>query len=731
MIRRSWFLVPSLLSLVLCLWLFGLAPKTQGQEIKDKEARPKDEPAFLVNPYLQLPSPNNMTVMWETNRKLPSRVEFGTTRDLGQVAEIKMPTILHEVALHDLQVGTSYFYRVRSGELVSDVYTFKTAPPLGTKRWRMAVYGDSRSNPATHRKVVEQIAKAKVDLIVHTGDIVANGKNHDSWRKEFFEPLSPLAHSVPWVSTIGNHERDADNYFSYMTLPGNERYFGFDYANAHIICLDSNGWIEKGRDSQQFQWLTSHLRHRRATTWTFVAFHHPLFSAHATRPINSLRWDWAPVFLDPDNHVDGVLTGHDHFYARNYRMGRLGERPQPGVFFLTTAGGGASLYRTKARDYVAKEKSIHHFTLFDFDGDKITITAIDLTGKMIDRYVLTKEPTPPDEYCVYEIEELRQFLRLALAAAPAVALEERSPAGSRLNNVVTIDTRLRVPTRFRVPVSGRLVWQSVPGWQLKQPEVPFHLQPGQALDIPLQALVKPGPFPKTPALAIAFELGKFRNRAIEVFPFKLAGPESVRVRRAATAPVIDGKLDEESWTFAKPGDGPSSFYSLLGLPPRGGRSDHIQFLVDKDWLYVGARLDDPLASVQVKRRNPDADTSRLVLSGEHLRVVLSDGKETRTFAVSPEQIRYSGIGQKEDKRVTWKAFASGQQDTWCVEMAIPRRLFPGVENLRINVVHRHQDGKQFIDYELCPTYGMGSNPDLLPDWKPREAVDRFARLLMD
>src|SRR6266852_3732833 len=105
-----------------------------------------------------------------------------------------------------------------------------------------------------------------------------------------------------WSSSSrwGNHERDSENYFSYMALPGNERYFGFDFANAHVICLDSNGWIEKGRDSMQYEWLTAHLREKRPATWTFVAFHHPLFSAMAVRPLNPLRWDWAPVFLDPD-----------------------------------------------------------------------------------------------------------------------------------------------------------------------------------------------------------------------------------------------------------------------------------------------------------------------------------------------------------------------------------------------------------------------------------------------
>ncbi len=194
---------------------------------EEKEANPK-EPVFLVQPYLQMPTPDGMTVMWETNLKIPSRVEYGNSENLGQAAEINTPTSLHEIRLKGLQPGTTYYYRAQSGGLVSKIHSFKTAPVPGTPRWRMALYGDSRSNPAMHRQNVGQIVKANVDLILHAGDIVLNGKNHDRWKVDFFDPLGPLAHHVPWVSTIGNHENDSENYFSYVALPGNERYFGFD-----------------------------------------------------------------------------------------------------------------------------------------------------------------------------------------------------------------------------------------------------------------------------------------------------------------------------------------------------------------------------------------------------------------------------------------------------------------------------------------------------------------------
>ncbi|MFL5243299.1 MAG: metallophosphoesterase [Gemmataceae bacterium] len=699
--------------LPLLLLVVGTLSLALGHSLPDDPTG--DEPSFLVLPYLQLPTTTGMTIMWETDRRLPSRVEYGLTKELGSEEVVEGRAKLHELRLKELMPGTTYFYRAVSGDLKSDVYSFRTAPPAGTKRWRMALYGDSRTNSAIHRKVVEQIAKANVDLIVHTGDIVTNGRNHESWRREFFEPLEPIAHSVPWVSTIGNHERDSENYFSYMALPGNEHYFGLDYANAHLVCLDSNAWIAKGRDSQQYHWAQEHFKQERDATWTFVIFHHPLFSAHATRPINALRWDWAPLLVDPTSHIDAVLTGHDHFYARNYRMGYVREKPQAGVLFLTSAGGGASLYRSVARDYVAKEKSAHHFTLFDFDGDKVTIVATDIAGKEIDHYVLTKDPTEPEEFCSFEMEQFRHFLRQALTSAEPIRLLR--------NDVTVIDQVIKTPTRFSGPLSGRFIWKPAKGWKLKQEETPFKIEPGQALEIPLQAEVAAGPVNSNPALAIVFDEGKFRNRTVEATPWVLSGPEQLEVHRVDAAIKVNGKLDESCWKGAG--------QCLLGLPPRGGRGDTVWAGTDDEWFYIAFRLDDPDSKVLTKMAAKDVEGSRLLLFNEHVRILLSDGKRSRTFIVSPANVRYASdddFDELADSR--WKSAVASERGAWCVEVAIGRKLFADWSKVRINFAHRRQEDKDATELLLNPSFTLGADPDRMPDAKPDESYSRLVPLKM-
>ena len=74
-------------------------------------------------------------------------------------------------------------------------------------------------------------------------------------------------------------------------------------------------------------------------------------------------------------------------------MAKLTGEAEQGVQFLTTAGGVRHSIR-RERDYLASIKSVHHFTLFDFDGDQVTITAIDIRARPSIATFCEKSPTP-------------------------------------------------------------------------------------------------------------------------------------------------------------------------------------------------------------------------------------------------------------------------------------------------------------------------------------------------
>ena len=675
-------------------------------------------PAFHVEPYLQLPKPDSIVVVWEDNQSTPGAVEFGRTPELGRRANELVPPQrstetgphwIHQVSvpLHE-PPRSEVFYRVRSGELRSPVRSFRVAPAKGTDKWTMAVYGDSRSNPRVHRRIAEAISRAEVDLIVHTGDIVGSGTRYPSWRREFFDPLKPILGRIPWISALGNHERDARHYFDYMALPGNERYYTFDFANAHFICLDSNGWIDKGPGSKQYAWLQEELKKPRQTTWTFVIFHHPLFSAHATRSINRLRWDWGELLLDPAHKVDAVLTGHDHFYARTFPIGRVTDQPTQGVVFLTTAGGGASLYGTKKRDYIAAVHRVHHFTRFEFDGNRATVSAVTGDGKILDQWTMEKAPTPPEGLCAYEIELLKKALREALVEAEPAEIDLTQ--GTRINQTVEL------PNPFTVPIRGTFRYQVPPGWWFQGTETPFEVEPSEPFRIPLRAIVDPAGVASTPQLTIEFEPGRFRNRTVVCYPFKIAGPREVRVGRGKKG-VIDGIANEAFWR-----DCP--VYPLLATTPAPEPVEpaQVRLALADGSLLVAAQIRDPDHRVAVASPTEKRSRSRVAMIDNHVRVEIHDGQKGRTYAISAQQFPYTATDGKAGE-LPFEAKAASTESGWAVEMRIPLdKIDPS--RLRINVVWHDRTRKR--DFELRPGFRIASTPDLIPDWRTSRSPKKLA-----
>src|SRR5262249_31708293 len=145
---------------------------------------------------------------------------------------------------------------------------------------------------------------------------------------------------------------------------------------------------------------------------------------------------------------------------------------------------------------------------------------------------------------------------------------------------------LEVPTRFQVPVSGVLRWAQSQGWELPKLEVPFELKPREPLRIPLQARLSPAGWDRSPKLTIEFSPGRFRNRTIEAFPFKITGPPQVSLVSMAR-PRIDGKADDREWKAAPV------------VPLLGSGNSFARLGTDGKLLFVLAQLEDAPGQVKV------------------------------------------------------------------------------------------------------------------------------------
>ena len=148
-----------------------------------------DPPDLYIAPYLQNVTPNSITVMWETKDAVIGKVIFGQNEELNQSATETTPVKIHEIHLTGLKTNTTYNYQAQYGKEKLTPASFRTAPPLGTKNWRLVVYGDNRSNPDTHTKNVQQIMKLNPAIVLNSGDLVATGTVYDQWKTQYFDPI--------------------------------------------------------------------------------------------------------------------------------------------------------------------------------------------------------------------------------------------------------------------------------------------------------------------------------------------------------------------------------------------------------------------------------------------------------------------------------------------------------------------------------------------------------------
>ena len=677
-----------------------------------------DPPDLYIAPYLQNVTQTGITVMWETTRPVAGTVEFGQKGKFNRKVTEETPVKIHEVRLTGLKPGETYGYRVRYGEEVLQSASFTTAPPPGTREWRLVVYGDNRSNPDTHAGNVKQIMEFKPGIVLNSGDLVAQGTIYEQWKTQYFDPMRGLSEYVPVYTCLGNHERNAVHYYNYISVPEEnaESYYSFDYANAHIISLNTNtkdAPFERGE--AQTEWLIRDLEAHRDAEWKIVFFHNPLFRCHPTRGITSQRWVWQPIF--DEYGVDLVVCGHDHYYQRTYAVGNYSGEPRRGVTHLISGGGGAGTYPVVPKIHAASRRRVHHVTLLDVMGDRMVGRAVDIDGNIFDAFVLDRQTTnSPEEFISYGIYELERDLGNVIRGMPVVRTGEVE---------AKIDTVLQVPNPFRAPVRMALSWNGTNGWRATPLQESWLIQPGDPIRIPLRAHGRVEELYPAPTATLRFAAPDgekaFRNDEVTFYPLKLWSERVLKVADVPAAPTVDGDQSDEAWKRAP---GVEDFVDVQGhgRPIRGVSARLVR---SGGVLYVAARVDAPAG---IAKSGYEGRDNQRAPRNDHFRVHLGAGEDAYTFLVTARGTELDAKGTDREWNSTFKAAAAEVGGGWQMEMAIPlQELGMSGLPLRINLTRR--DATANTESELSPTFGRSGLDHRVPmyqgDW---EAVERFAVL---
>jgi len=347
-------------------------------------------PMLTVGPFVQNLTSNSVTIMWEA-----STASFGEVKLTVGETEIRRRTECAsrqgKLTLEGLKADTVYGYSVTlsSSPETTRRGAFRTFP-ANPRPTRFIVYGDTRTYPKRHRSVIDTMrAERAVDFVLHTGDLVTDGRKSDLWLREFFTPAREMMRNVPFYTVLGNHEHDSPNYFHRLSLPGNERWYSFDVADVHVVALDSNHSFDMGTD--QYKWLLGDLAKHANARWKFIFMHHPTYTSgpHGATTGNGVPKE-APIreaqklmpFLAKQYGIQAVFAGHDHAYERSER---------DGVQYVVAGGGGAPNYPDVGGGRNTYSRAFYsglHYCVVTIDGGRASVVAKTPQGRVVDRFDL-------------------------------------------------------------------------------------------------------------------------------------------------------------------------------------------------------------------------------------------------------------------------------------------------------------------------------------------------------
>ncbi len=262
------------------------------------------------------------------------------------------------------------------------ILIFTVSSTAGEKPFTFAAYGDNREgsgDAAITRTLIDRIVRAQPAFVLHMGDLVHDGNNEGQWNA-FFRDVRARMDVAKLKPAKGNHDRGSEKRFESYFPYGSARmaYYAFTYGGACFVSTDSTA--DYAPESAQYRFIAGELEKCRMSWPVIVYMHHPPFSAGEHGDTEKVKKNLVPLF--EKYGVDIVFAGHDHTYQRL--------NAKNGVAYVVTGGGGAPLYKVTPRDDVKVAASVYHYMVVRVEGSRMTITAKDVHGKVIDTFEIKK-----------------------------------------------------------------------------------------------------------------------------------------------------------------------------------------------------------------------------------------------------------------------------------------------------------------------------------------------------
>lgn len=331
------------------------------------------QPHIAVSPN----DPSLMTLTWVSGSNANPHVVFGTqsgvyttnitaTTITYTAADLcgapanstgwRAPGFINTAIFTGLTPSTLYYYVFGDDEGgPSQEFNFLSAPIIApSTTFNFFMFGDmgqayidgtdekNTHMPASLNSTLTMVrALSEHQLVVHIGDISYARGIESEW-DNFFDQVAPVASHLPYMTCIGNHERDFPSsgslwdgtdsggecgvpYESRLQMPTprkDQPWYSFNFGCVHFILMSTEHDFTSG--SAQYMWILADLEavDRKVTPWVIFSGHRPMYidSDNETpgggdQPVAELLREHIESLLF-QYQVDLAFWGHHHSYQR-------------------------------------------------------------------------------------------------------------------------------------------------------------------------------------------------------------------------------------------------------------------------------------------------------------------------------------------------------------------------------------------------------------------------------
>jgi hypothetical protein len=268
--------------------------------------------------------------------------------------------------------------------------------------FRFIAVGDTGSGSPAQGRVAEQMwqwrEKNPFNLVLMLGDNIYgehefSGGGDPRFFPEKFDAFYQrfLEQGVVFHAAIGNHDMQTNHGQAEIDdrkrfgILGNDAYYLFTSpasfnvgARPLVDFFALNSELKNGKMIQQVAWLQQELK-KSGAVWRIVFLHEPLYSVRGQHAPDVALRQLVEDSLK-QNHVQFILAGHNHFYARM--------KPVDQTMQLISGGGGRHLGFPRSDHCADITASKYHFLGVEVYPEKVRFVAMDQYGAVFDEKIV-------------------------------------------------------------------------------------------------------------------------------------------------------------------------------------------------------------------------------------------------------------------------------------------------------------------------------------------------------